>query len=241
MNAGARMRRRLPPLAAALLPLIAAAPSVLPLPVLPLPVPPIPDPTVAAREGLRQAERDRAAQLAQHQGAIARAASALSDQQRLAAALVAATARLQATEEKLAQAADRMDELRSRQRVAEAALRARAADLAPLLPLIERLALHPVETLLAVPRPPAETLAGVLVMRGLSHRLEQDAETLRAEQRNVASLADQIAAATAILDADRAAQRRQAAALDAEIAHARQAERTANDAASVAARQAAAD
>jgi septal ring factor EnvC (AmiA/AmiB activator) len=236
MNAGAGRMRRLPPLAAALLPLIAAAPSVLPLPI-----PPIPDPVTAAREALRQAERDRAAQLAQHQTAIARAASALSDQQRLSGALVAATARLQETEEKLARTADRMDELRHRQAVAEAALRARAADLAPLLPLIERLALHPVETLLAVPRPPAQTLAGVLVMRGLSHRLEQDAEGLLAEQRTVASLAGQIAAAATALAAARAAQRQQAAALDAQIAGARQAERTANDAASAAARQAAAD
>ncbi len=236
MNAGARRMRRLPPLAAALLPLIAAAPSVLPLPI-----PPIPDPAVAAQDALRQAERDRATQLAQHRTALALAASALSNQQRLSGALVEATASLQETEEKLARAADRMDELRNRQAVAEAALRARAADLAPLLPLIERLALHPVETLLAVPRPPAETLAGVLVMRGLSHRLEQDAERLRAEQQTVASLAGQITAASATLDADRAAQRQQAAALDAEIARARRAERTANDAASAAARQAAAD
>ena len=48
-----------------------------------------------------------------------------------------------------------------------------AATDAPLLPLIERLALFPAETLLAVPAPPEEALRGLLVLRGLRARLER--------------------------------------------------------------------
>jgi septal ring factor EnvC (AmiA/AmiB activator) len=92
-----------------------------------------------------------------------------------------------------------------------------------------------------VPAPPTETLVGVLVMRGLSQRLEQDAEALRREQDRVVALAGKITVAARNLAAAGAAQRTEAAALDARIADARAVERTANDAAAAAARAAAAD
>ncbi len=51
--------------------------------------------------------------------------------------------------------------------------------MAPLLPLIERMSLYPAETLLAVPASPEETLRGMLVLQGIAHQLETEAEALR--------------------------------------------------------------
>jgi len=193
----------------------------------------------AARRQLQQAERDRAARLAAEQQAAARARTAQAEQARLAAERVAAAARLRQAELATLAAAERMDALTRRRREAESRLRQRAADLAPLLPLIARLDRFPAETLLAVPESPEDALRGLLVLQGMSRQLEAEAEALRREQAEVARLSAQIAAEAPRLATAQAAQAEQARGLDREIAAARRDVRAAEDDVAQAARQAA--
>ena len=186
-------------------------------------------------------ERHRAERLAVGRVAAARAEAAAAVQARLGQARAAAAAQLRTTEEGEAEASARVAALAGRRAEAETRLRARAADLAPLLPLIERLSLYPAETLLAAPAPPARALTGLLVVRGLAAELQRQAAALRAEQAEVASLAGLQRDETVRLDAARTAQAGQGAALDRQIAGARETERSAEDAAAQATRDAAAD
>ncbi len=194
-----------------------------------------------APRDLDSLERHRAERLAAGREAAARAEAAAATQARLGQARAAAAAQLRTTEEGEAEASARVAALAGRRAEAEARLRARAADLAPLLPLIERLSLYPAETLLAAPAAPDRALTGLLVVRGLAAELQRQAAGLRAEQAEVASLAGQQRDETVRLDAARTAQAGQAAALDRQIAGARDAERSAEDAGAQATRDAAAD
>lgn len=199
---------------------------------------PAPD---AAREQLQAAERDRAARLAAGRAAAERARAAQAEEARLAASRVEAASRLRVTEDQLAEVAARMDALSRRQAEAEARLKARAAAMAPLLPLIERLSLYPAETLLAVPEPPERALRAVQVLRGISRQLEEDAAALRAQEAEIAGLKHQAAVEAPKLAAARAAQAAQAGALDRQLDQARQGRQDAEDAAAEAERHAAAD
>jgi len=203
--------------------------------------PPKPAPSDAARQQLRETERDHAARLAAEQQAAERARAAEAEHVRLAAERVAAAQRLRQAEAATFEAAERMDQLARRRQEAEARLAERAADLAPLLPLIERLSLYPAETLLAVPEPPESALRGVLVLQGLSRQLEQEAEALRRQQLEVAALSREVAAEAPRLAAAQAQQAARAAELDRELERSRRDARMAEDAAAEAARQAAAD
>jgi septal ring factor EnvC (AmiA/AmiB activator) len=204
-------------------------------------VPPKPAPSDAARQQLQETERDRAAKLAAQQQAAERARAAEAEQARLATERVAAAGRLRLAESATFEAAQRMDQLARRRKQAEARLKERAADLAPLLPLIERLSLFPAETLLAVPQPPEQALRGVLVLQGLSRQLEQEAAALRRQQAEVDGLSRQVAAEAPHLAAAQALQGARAAELDRQIEAARRTSRQAQDAAAEAARQAAED
>lgn len=170
------------------------------------------------RQQMREAERARAAELAAQRQAAARASAAAQAERLLAAQRVAGAARLRQVETATAAAAQRMEDLASRQRDIEARLAARAADMAPLLPLIERLQLYPAETLLVAPTDPQTALTGVLVLRGLARRLETDAKALRQEQTELDKTRKAIEAETPVLTAALAAQAAQAAALDRQIA-----------------------
>jgi septal ring factor EnvC (AmiA/AmiB activator) len=195
----------------------------------------------AARQQIQDAEQARAAALAAQQAAAARAQAAQAEEKRLADARVAGAARLRQVEQATADLATRVDALSRRRADAQARLNVRAAELEPLLPLIERLSLYPAETLLALPASPDDALRGVLVLQGIAHQLEQDAVVLRQEQAAVDAIAAQIAAENPRLAAAQAAQSAQAAELDRQIEAARQQRRGAEDAAADAARQAAAD
>ncbi|HLJ06812.1 MAG TPA: peptidase M23, partial [Acetobacteraceae bacterium] len=138
------------------------------------------------RQQIEQADKARAAELAAQQQASARAAAAAAEAERLAAERVAAAARLRDAETATADVAARMDQLAARRRQAQADLDARAEEMQPLLPLIERLSLFPAETLLAVPAQPEDTLRGVLVLRGIAGQLGQEAVALRHEQVRLA-------------------------------------------------------
>ena len=188
---------------------------------------------------LQAAERARAAELEAQEEAANRAAAARADEKRLTQAAAGALARLRETEASTEAASLRIAALARRQEDAASRLAARAAELAPLLPLIQRLSIYPAETLLAVPAEPEQAVRGVLVMGGIARRLEQDAASLRAEQAEVARLQRELDAQLPALAAAQVAQAAAAAALDEQIAHARQNRRGAEDDASAAARRAA--
>jgi septal ring factor EnvC (AmiA/AmiB activator) len=184
------------------------------------------------------------AQQALHQSeaaaARARVAAIAAMQVALTQQRIATAAKLRQAEQATAAAADRMADLAAQKKAVSAALLARAAAFAPLLPLIERLALFPSETLLAVPASPRDTLRGVLVLRGLSREIGRQAALLKQQQEKLDALtAAMVAAAPALAQAE-AVQAQQGATLDAEIASAAASRQSAEDAAT-AADQAAAD
>lgn len=193
----------------------------------------------AAPRTVREAERAQAAQAALQREAARQARVSEAEGDRLAQQRIAAAARMRSTETKAAEIATEVESLAARQRDAEQRLAERAAALAPLLPLIERLALYPAETMLAVPAPPQDTLRGLAVLHGLARQLEQEAAALRAEQASVQALSQEIAAALPRLHAVQAAQASQAAELDEQIEAARAGRLRAEDAAANAARRAA--
>jgi len=195
----------------------------------------------AAAAQLREAERARTALLQARQDADARRQAAQSEEIRLARLRVAAAASLRAREEESGRIAAEVADLAARARDAQARLDARARDLAPMLPLIERLSLYPSETLLAVNLPPEQALRGVLVLRFLSREMEADAAALRREQTDIAALRTKLEGATRQLADAQAAQAREAGALDAQIAAARAQARDAEDAGAEAARRGAAE
>lgn len=184
-------------------------------------------------------DQRRAAELATVQAAASRQHQAEAEAKRLAQERVATAASLRTLEQATADAATTMGELARRRAEAEARLQARAAELGPLLPLIERLSLYPAETLLAVPGGPQSSLTGLLVLKGMARQLETDAEAVRVEQAEVARLAEAMAQQGRHLSDAQSAQAIQAAALDQQIADARARGREAEDAAAAAAQRAA--
>jgi len=190
---------------------------------------------------LQDAERSRAAQQALERDATERLRLAQAEERRLADLRVATAARLRTAETEAAGLAEQVAALAARRLAAGQRLAERAAALAPMLPLAERLALYPAETLLAVPAPPQAALRGLAVLRGLMQTLEHEAALLRAEQEAVTAAEREIAAALPRLQAAQAAQAVQAAQLDREIVSARSGRALAEDAAAEAARRAAAE
>lgn len=180
-----------------------------------------------------------AAPVAVRQDAADRMRLAEANEVQLAGQRVAAAARMRAIETEAAALTTAVADLADRHRSAAQRLADRAAALTPLLPLIERLALYPAETMLAVPAPPEATLRGLAVLRGLARNLEQDAAALRAEQAQVEALSLDIEAAMTRLRTAQAAQAAQAAELDRQIDAARGSRVQIEDAAADAARRAA--
>lgn len=200
---------------------------------------PSPSTPGAVQQQLDAAERARQAELAAERAAAARAAAAAQQEQQLAVARAAALARLRSAEAATAAAADRLHELAQKRAAAEASLQSRAKELGPLLPLIERLSLYPAETLLAVPLPADDAVRGLLVLQGMTHRLEAEARALRAQQAELDRLAAEERRAAPELAAAEKAQAESAAALDRQLAEARAGRQAAEDAAAAAEKRAA--
>jgi murein hydrolase activator len=200
-----------------------------------------PAPPSPTQEQVQQAERARAADLAAQRAAQSRAAAAAAEEARLGQQRAEAAARLQQLEIATADAADRIATLGKRRAEAESRLAARAAELAPFLPLIERLGLYPTETLLAVPMPPDQSVRGLIVLGAMTRELETGAAALRAERAEVDNLQTQIDAGLPALTAAQQAQTQASLALDAQIAAAREVRHNAEDAAAAAERSAAAN
>jgi murein hydrolase activator len=177
------------------------------------------------RRALRDAERLSSEHLAASKDAAERAARAETETLRLAHQRAEAAAKLRVAEAATADVAARIDALAQRRRDAEQRLKLRGEAMQPLLPLIERLSLYPAETLLAVPAPPDAALRGVLVLQGLSRQLQVEAEALQRDQAELDEATDALRQEMPRFAAVRAAQKREADALDQEIAaaHAREA------------------
>jgi len=171
-----------------------------------------------ARRQAAAAEAARTAALAARDAATARAAQAAHAAASLAAERDKAAAKLRAAEAATLQSADRMADLAHDQQDAKARLDARAAAIAPLLPLIERLSLYPSETLLAVPESPEDAVRGLLVLGGISRRLEAEATALRAEQAALLAARAATSAEAPRLAAAERAQQEAARELDRQIA-----------------------
>ena len=192
------------------------------------------------RRDLRDAERLSSEQLAARKDAADRTARAAAESLRLAQQQVDAAAKLRQAEAATSAVAAQMDALAKQRREAEQRVQARAAAMQPLLPLIERLSLYPAETLLAVPAPPDAALRGVLVLQGLSRQMEIETEALRRDQAAVDAAADALRQEAPKLAEAEAEQKRQADALDQQIASAHAEQAAAEAAENQAASQAAA-
>jgi septal ring factor EnvC (AmiA/AmiB activator) len=197
-----------------------------------------PDKEAATRQQIEQADRQRSAEQAAEQAATARAAAAAEEERRLAAGRIAAAAKLRDAESATEQAADQMRHLTEEKQLAQEALNKRAATMEPLLPLIERLSLYPVETLLAVPGRAEDTLRGVLVLRGLADEVEQEAEALKRDQARLDAAIKALQAESPKLAAAQSRQQAEAAALDQQIAAAQSGQKQAQSDATAAARHA---
>ncbi len=195
--------------------------------------------SAAARQQLQDTERARTDSLAVQREAAARAAAAAETEKHLATARAEAAARLHDAEAATLAVAHRIDALATARRDAEARLKARAADLEPLLPVVERLSLYPTETLLAAPGSTEDAVRGLLVLNGLSRRIEADAEALRRARADAAQAARELQAEMPRLAAAETAQTAQARALDQQIATTEAGRREAVDEAATAARKAA--
>ncbi|MCF3948371.1 peptidoglycan DD-metalloendopeptidase family protein [Acidiphilium sp. AL] len=158
---------------------------------------------------------------ARHQAASAAAARQAAAAKRQADALVAkevaVNAVLRTDEDRAARIAHRLARLGAKTKAAKAELNADAAAIAPLLPLIARLALHPAATLLAADAAPGRAAEGALVMRGLTREIGLRAQALRAARRRYASLSAALAAEQTKMSAAVATQSQRAAALQADI------------------------
>jgi septal ring factor EnvC (AmiA/AmiB activator) len=192
------------------------------------------------QRALQNAERVSNEQLAAHKSAADRAARGAAQTLLLAEARVEAAAELRQAEAATADIAARVDELSQQRREAEHRVQDRAKVMQPLLPLIERLALYPVETFLAVPAPPEQAMRGLAVLQGLSRQIEVEAEELRRDQAAVDAAAEALRLEAPRLAEAAAAQRREAEALDQEIEAAHKAQTEAEAQADEAASQAAA-
>ncbi|MGC9269943.1 murein hydrolase activator EnvC family protein [Acidiphilium sp.] len=170
---------------------------------------------------------DVANQAAQrHQAAAAAAAEAVAAARRRQAVLVdqeiAATAALRATEDHTARVVAKLDGLTRRAAAARAELDADAAAIAPLLPLIVRLALHPAATLLAADAVPRRAAEGALAMQGLTREIGARAASLRAARVRYAALTADLTAQQAALTQAVAVQQASDAALQSDIAAVRE-------------------
>ncbi|MGE4520903.1 MAG: murein hydrolase activator EnvC [Acetobacter sp.] len=183
----------------------------------------------------RQAEAV-AASRAKQDAAMAAAANARSQARALSAATLSATAQLQDTEQQIADLSDRMDATHQEQQALSASLLGHEQALAPILPLAVRLSVYPSDTLLAAPLPQNDAVTGFLVLRGLSHQLQDEARDLREKQARLAVLDQDLTTQKTQLEALERQQASERATVRQQAAQARKAQKRADSAARVATR-----
>lgn len=196
------------------------------------------DPDTARRQ-LRAAEHDRAVQTKAANDAINKARQAESEARRLAARSADLAGRLHATGQAVTDSAAKLDQLRRQAEEMAARLRRDSADFAPVLPLIERLSLFPVETLLAAPAPPRDALRGLMILHGLARNLGAQAAALRRRGADLARLRQAEEAEAAALAARQLALQNETEDLNQQADATRAAQQHARHEAALAARRAA--
>ncbi|WP_184381608.1 murein hydrolase activator EnvC family protein [Roseococcus suduntuyensis] len=170
----------------------------------------------SAAEAQRQAaEARRAAEAAEE-----RRAEAEAEAERLATERVAGAARAQDAERALLDATERAEALATAEAAARAEVAELSARIAPLLPVLMRVAREPAPLLLAAPVPPEEVTLGLAAMRGMVREAQLLAARLRDAATRAREEAEALDAARARLAATEAAAREAAAALDAQFADA---------------------
>jgi septal ring factor EnvC (AmiA/AmiB activator) len=194
-----------------------------------------------ARHEAAQAATERqaaavAASRAKQDAAMAAAANARSQARALSAATLSATAQLQDTEQQIADLSDRMDATHQEQQALSASLLGHEQALAPILPLAVRLSVYPSDTLLAAPLPQNDAVTGFLVLRGLSHQLQDEARDLREKQARLAVLDQALTAQKTQLEALERQQASERATVRRQADQARKAQKRADSAARVATR-----
>lgn len=170
-----------------------------------------------------RARLDAANQSTQRHQALAVAAlrsarAAQTHQADLVTQEIAATAALRTSETATSRIVAKLDRLTQQAAAARAELQADAAGIAPLLPLIARLALHPAATLLAADAAPGQAAAGALIMQGLTREIGARAASLRAARRHYAALTETLTAQQAALTDAITAQQASEAHLQNDIA-----------------------
>ncbi len=172
-----------------------------------------------------EAERAAAAQAAE------RAREAAAEAQRLAGERIAGAARVQAAERAAFAAASRAEAARRAEAEARAEQARLAAELAPLLPLLTRLAAQPAPILLAAPLPPAEVALGLAALRAMLREAQSMAEGLRAAEARAAAEARRFAEERRQLTTAEAEARQASQGLDRQLEAARRqlAERSADE------------
>lgn len=179
--------------------------------------------TRADQLGTARSRLDHANAAAQRHRAAAAAAAraeamAAARRKALLAQEITANAALRATEDKTAQVVARLADLTTKTQAAKAELDADSAAIAPLLPLITRLALHPAATLIASGAAPGKAAEGALAMQGITRQIAARARALRAARRRYRKLAVELAGQKARMVAAVARQKAGDAALRAAIA-----------------------
>jgi len=160
-------------------------------------------------------ESERAAAVARQDLAAAQTqAAALADQRTKAAAA------MRGIEQAVLAATEKLQQAARAQGIADTALAQREAEFSALVPLMLRLSRYPAETILAVPAPPEQAMAGLLIARGLAAEINRQAAALRTQQSQAAKLRQETATQEAALSLERSRQAQNAAALDALIAQA---------------------
>ncbi|HQT73546.1 MAG TPA: peptidoglycan DD-metalloendopeptidase family protein [Acidiphilium sp.] len=160
------------------------------------------------------AQRHRAAA-----AAAARAEAAAASRRRtLLAREIAANAALRAAEDKTAQIVSQLADLGTKTEAARVDIEASTAAIAPLLPIIIRLARRPAATLIAAGSAPGKAAEGALAMQGITRQIAAKARELLAAQQRYAALSLQLREQKARMIAAVAQQKAGDAALQAAIA-----------------------
>ncbi len=180
----------------------------------------VPKRSVVARK-LRYAEQLRASHERDQLSAARALQAAQAQALQLGAKRVQAASSLRIAEQAVAAAAARLGQAQADEAQAATALRQREATFSSLVPLMLRMSRYPAETVLAVPAPPDQALAGLLLTGGIAVTLNREAASLRAQQAVAASLRQTTLQQQRALAAERAREAAAAAALDMAMAETR--------------------
>jgi septal ring factor EnvC (AmiA/AmiB activator) len=165
------------------------------------------------------ADAQRRAAEAQREAATAeeRRATAEAEAERLATERVESAARTQAAERAVLDATDRAEALATTEAAARAEVAQLAERIAPLLPLLMRVAREPAPLLLAAPLPPDQVTIGLAALRGMVREAQRLARDLREAEALAAREGAALAEALEHLTVAQSEARAAASALDAQF------------------------